>query len=228
MSSHLIHQSYAKPHVRTKKSARAVHFFAEQHPLKEPKPNDMIYRLLLPALALLGSACSPKSSPSNAMTTPQATNIDYAGFLQLSQELQTYRQERTIDLSTYAKMLEEEGVLLLDTRSAQAFQAIHIKGATHLNFSDFTEDKLAAVIPSKETTILIYCNNNFRNAGIALATKSAPLALNIPTFINLYGYGYKNIYELKGNYTLEEAREYLEFEETESKLLKRRPVSDQR
>jgi hypothetical protein len=24
-----------------------------------------------------------------------------------------------------------------------------------------------------------------------------PLALNIPTFINLYGYGYKNIYELK-------------------------------
>jgi signal peptidase I len=26
--------------------------------------------------------------------------------------------------------------------------------------------------------------------------KSAPLALNIPTFINLYGYGYRNIYEL--------------------------------
>ena len=24
-----------------------------------------------------------------------------------------------------------------------------------------------------------------------------PLALNIPTFINLYGYGYDNIYELK-------------------------------
>jgi len=26
--------------------------------------------------------------------------------------------------------------------------------------------------------------------------KSKPLALNIPTFINLYGYGYKNIYEM--------------------------------
>ena len=27
--------------------------------------------------------------------------------------------------------------------------------------------------------------------------KSRPLALNIPTFINLHGYGYKNVYELK-------------------------------
>ena len=29
-----------------------------------------------------------------------------------------------------------------------------------------------------------------------MVRKSAPLALNIPTFINLYGYGYRNIYEL--------------------------------
>ena len=26
--------------------------------------------------------------------------------------------------------------------------------------------------------------------------KSAPLSLNIQTFINLYGYGYRNVYEL--------------------------------
>ncbi len=29
-----------------------------------------------------------------------------------------------------------------------------------------------------------------------LKRKEITLALNIPTFINLYGYGYKNVYEL--------------------------------
>ena len=31
----------------------------------------------------------------------------------------------------------------------------------------------------------------------SLLDKRRPLALNIPTFINLYGYGYENIFELK-------------------------------
>ena len=35
--------------------------------------------------------------------------------------------------------------------------------------------------------------------------KSAPLALNVPTFINLYGYGYQNIYELSGAYSVLDA-----------------------
>ena len=70
------------------------------------------------------------------------------------------------------------------------------KGAVHLNFSDFAEEKLEKVIPSKETRILIYCNNNIDSPLEALADKSLPLALNIPTYINLFGYGYQNVYEL--------------------------------
>ena len=66
----------------------------------------------------------------------------------------------------------------------------------HLNFSDFTAAKLAAVIPDKNTRILIYCNNNLEDDSQNFPAKSMPLALNIPTFINLYGYGYTNIYEL--------------------------------
>lgn len=62
--------------------------------------------------------------------------------------------------------------------------------------SDFTAEKLAKIIPSKDTKILIYCNNNIDGDTIAFARKSAPLALNIPTFINLYGYGYRDVYEL--------------------------------
>ena len=43
---------------------------------------------------------------------------------------------------------------------------------------------------------IIYCNNNFTDNIAPVRSKRARLALNIPTFINLYGYGYENIYEL--------------------------------
>jgi hypothetical protein len=86
-----------------------------------------------------------------------------------------------------------------------------------LAFTDFTQDNLAQVIPSFDTKILIYCNNNFEgnqidfaskvamprsssnpSASTQLASQEKPLmmALNIPTYVNLYGYGYRNVYEL--------------------------------
>ena len=43
---------------------------------------------------------------------------------------------------------------------------------------------------------ITYCNNNFTNNRRPVVTKALPLALNIQTFINLYGYGYKNVWEL--------------------------------
>ena len=44
--------------------------------------------------------------------------------------------------------------------------------------------------------ILIYCNNNFVGAPGAMPTKAAPASLNLSTFATLYGYGYRNVYEL--------------------------------
>jgi hypothetical protein len=115
-------------------------------------------------------------------------------------------------------MSKEENVIILDTRSTYRYDRKHIKGALHLDFTDFTQDNLAKVIPSFDTKILIYCNNNFDGDEIDFATKVVAfpknnkkgaldvqrqfalkpisLALNIPTYINLYGYGYQNVYEL--------------------------------
>jgi hypothetical protein len=59
-----------------------------------------------------------------------------------------------------------------------------------------TAETLAKVIPDKSTRVLIYCNNNFRNAPAAFPTKMAPASLNIYTFNVLHTYGYKNVYEL--------------------------------
>ncbi|MGQ0661896.1 hypothetical protein, partial [Sphingosinicella sp.] len=70
-------------------------------------------------------------------------------------------------------------------------------GAVNLPFTDFTAESLAAAIgPDVNRPILIYCNNNFRNNAPPVIRKLVTVALNIQTFINLVGYGYRNVYEL--------------------------------
>lgn len=124
------------------------------------------------------------------------SKVDYSGFLNISGELAAYRTSRLIDIETFNAFGADENTIILDTRSKTAYDEVHIEGAVHLNFADFTEKALARAIPNKNTRILIYCNNNFESPREALMNKMLPLALNIPTFINLYGYGYTNIYEL--------------------------------
>ncbi|MDF1740086.1 MAG: rhodanese-like domain-containing protein [Verrucomicrobiales bacterium] len=135
-------------------------------------------------------------SPSKGPAAAVNAQIDYEGFLKLSLEVAPYRESRRISVEDFVKFSAEPGTIILDTRSRRNFEQKHIKGAVHLNFSDLTKEELKRVVPSKNTRILIYCNNNFRNNTPAFALKSAPAALNIPTFITLYEYGYRNLYEL--------------------------------
>lgn len=144
------------------------------------------------ALALLMvSACY--SSPCFAQTP---AHVDYPGFVALATEAEMHRKSHLVDIDNFWAMAQDNNTLILDTRSEAAYKRKHFQGAIHLNFSDFTAAKLAHLIPDKNTRILIYCNNNIEDDSANFPTKSMPLALNIPTFINLYGYGYKNVYEL--------------------------------
>jgi hypothetical protein len=52
------------------------------------------------------------------------------------------------------------------------------------------------LIPDNATRILIYCNNNFRNAQGPFPTKLPSASLNLSTYTVLYSYGYRNIFEL--------------------------------
>lgn len=123
-------------------------------------------------------------------------SIDYDGYVETAQQVKAYREKRRVTEKQFLQMASEEDTIILDIRSAAAFAKLHIAGAVHLNFSDITKDHLAEVIPSKETRVLIYCNNNFENEPEAFPRKTEVAALNIPTFITLYGYGYRNLYEL--------------------------------
>lgn len=221
--------------------------------------------LLTAAFMLLFSTGSNAQVPGLASllgipVTP--ANVDYDAFEQLVKEVKEHRKTRLVSIDSFASMSRQPNVVILDTRSDSMYKKMHIKGAIHLNFSDFTQENLVRLIPDPNTRILIYCNNNFSDdarltpvayqalfpavvtkaaipryfeqatiipdpklaakgakAGAAQKnitpesndlsshTAAAPatspgnakpltLALNIPTYINLYGYGYKNVYEL--------------------------------
>jgi hypothetical protein len=138
--------------------------------------------------------------------------VDFDAYEKLSKEVKKHRKDRLVSADEFLQMSKEKNTVILDTRSQKMFDGKHIKGAIHLDFTDFTADNLYRLIPNINTRILIYCNNNFEAEPIYFVTKSVPfkrmpnnlqatsspltLALNIPTYINLYGYGYKNVYEL--------------------------------
>ncbi len=132
-----------------------------------------------------------------APAPPDNPLIDYNRFIEVSREVQDYRQQRRISIDKFLQMAKEPGTIILDARSQEAYKDIHLKGAKHLSFSDFTDEKLAEVIRGKGKRVLIYCNNNFKEHRVrTLQSKRPSMALNIPTFVNLYGYGYRNVYEL--------------------------------
>lgn len=158
--------------------------------------------------------------------------VDYDDFKNLVSELEKRREKNLVSLDVFFKMAKEENTVILDSRSDFRFNRKHLKGAIHLDFTDFTQENLLKLIPDPNTRILIYCNNNFDGDPIDFASKMAKpktnietqilsnrkpimLALNIPTHINLYGYGYKNIYELDELVNVNDPR--ITFEGTEVK-----------
>ncbi len=137
------------------------------------------------------------ATPACAQTAVGSPLINYDGYTEMVSEVAPVRRERLITLADFNARATRATVLVLDARSAQAFAEGHIKGAINLPLPDFTAEALAEVIganPDRE--ILIYCNNNFTNDRRPVMTKRVELALNIQTFINLYGYGYRNVFEL--------------------------------
>lgn len=159
----------------------------------------------------------PVQLPGQTVGEYPKARVSYEDFKELVAQVEPHRSARILSLDQFLEMSKQPNVIVLDTRSAFRYERIHIQGAKHLSFTDFTQANLAGVIPTPETTVLIYCNNNFDGNQIDFASKSAParpssnrslgsqvasqekpvqLALNVPTYINLYGYGYPNVYEL--------------------------------
>lgn len=172
------------------------------------KIQQAISSILMVALLI---SCNNKTTEFSQQSDKALVSInDYES---LTQKIKPIRAKRLISLDQFLEFQKEANTIILDARSKKMFKAKHLKGSVNLPFTDFTELNLRQIIPDTLTRILIYCNNNFKFDQFHFASKTynpsvltdrkiindkkpIMLALNIPTYINLYGYGYRNIYEL--------------------------------
>lgn len=122
--------------------------------------------------------------------------IDMPGYLAVASEAAQHRESRRLTEDEFIQKSREPGTIILDARSQEKYHELHIKGAINLSFPDLTVDTLNATLPDKNARILIYCNNNFVGEQRAFPTKMVTASLNLSTYIALYTYGYRNIYEL--------------------------------
>ena len=152
-------------------------------------------RHLWTALAL-GLIAFTATAVAQEKLQPNNAQINYSGFRTLTRDVEQVREQRLVSLGQFQRMAGEPNTVILDARSADAYARGHIQGAVNLPFTDFTDQSLARVLRDPNVRILIYCNNNFSNNAEPVILKRVELALNIQTFINLHGYGYRNVYEL--------------------------------
>jgi hypothetical protein len=137
-------------------------------------------------------------SLANAQDKPVAINpeIDMPGYLEVAIGAAKHRETHRLSEEDFIRMSREPGTIVLDARSKEKYDELHIKGAINLSFPDIAIESLKSMIPDKGTRILIYCNNNFRGALRPFPSKMPTASLNLSTYIALYNYGYKNVYEL--------------------------------
>jgi hypothetical protein len=149
--------------------------------------------------ALLSVSCvtvagaNPLTPAIDATVNPA---IDMEGYLRVAREAAQHRATRRVSEEEFMRMSSEPDTIVLDARSREKYEELHVTGAISLAFSDIAVESLARTIPDRNTRILIYCNNNFANAPQPFPSKMPSASLNISTYIALYNYGYRNVYEL--------------------------------
>ena len=164
---------------------------------------------MLRSCLVLLLTCSAAPLVAAPQSRPQPTpnpQINYSGFRQLTDEVEALRATRLISWADFVAAAREPDVLILDARSERQFARGHIAGAVNLPLPEFSVEALAEIIGRTDRPILIYCNNNFSNDRPPVMLKSGPVALNIPTFIHLVAYGYRNVRELNDVIDIDDPR----------------------
>lgn len=156
----------------------------------------------LAAWILVSTLASTDGFPV-AEPAPSNPAIDMPAFLRLSAQAAALRETHRLSEAEFLRLREEPGTVVLDARSREKYDLLHVRGAVHLDFSDIAVASLAALVPDRSTRILIYCNNNFSGAEDPFPSKLPAASLNLSTFVALYTYGYRNVYELGPQVELE-------------------------
>ncbi len=152
--------------------------------------------IVLAAARSFAAPCAESKDPPAQQQPAPNPNIDMEAYVRSVKEVADHRAKHRLAEDDFIKMSREKGTVVLDARSREKFDLLHIEGAVNLSLPDITIESLKKTFPDKEARILIYCNNNFKNAEKAFPSKAPVASLNISTYIALYNYGYRNVYEL--------------------------------
>lgn len=80
------------------------------------------------------------------------------------------------------EMMDTQEVIVLDVREQNEYDSGHIPDAVLLPAGTIDEDTAAAVIPEKDSTVLVYCRSGNRS-------KTASSALAELGYTNIYEFG---------------------------------------
>lgn len=80
------------------------------------------------------------------------------------------------------EMMNTQEVIILDVREQDEYDSGHIPNAVLLPVGTIDEDATAAVIPEKDSTVLVYCRSGNRS-------KTASSALAELGYTNIYEFG---------------------------------------
>ena len=166
-------------------------------------------------IMLAGFYCLSLSAANEGAPIVNAA-IDVDAYLRIASDAARHRESRRLSEDEFIRMSREPGTIILDARSKEKYDELHVRGALNLSFPDIAIGSLRQMLPDKSARILIYCNNNFRNAEGPFPSKLPSASLNLPTYIALYDYGYRNVYELGPLIDARETR--IEFESSPSAL----------
>jgi len=153
---------------------------------------------ILRLLCAVSAAMLACLAAGTARADPAIVNpaIDMQAYLRVANAAAAQRESHRVSEDDFIRMSHEPGTVILDARSARKYAMLHVRGAINVSFPDFTIDGLRAAIPDPSTRILIYCNNNFSWPLDPFPAKLPSAALNLSTYIALYDYGYRDVWEL--------------------------------
>jgi 3-mercaptopyruvate sulfurtransferase SseA len=126
----------------------------------------MKYSAIILLIFYFNNICS-----QDALNYPKA-KVNFDDYEDLVKKVKVVRQERLLSLDEFLAYQKDENTVILDTRSRANFNAVHIKGAINLPFTEFTQNNLRRLISDPNTRILIYCNNNIEGDQIYFGSKT--------------------------------------------------------
>src|SRR3954471_19074184 len=99
-------------------------------------------RILILVLAITVGIQIVDAQKKSGITNP---NIDMQGYLKVASEAADYRESRRLTEDEFIRMSHEPKTIILDARSHEKYETMHINGAINLSFPDITVESLNRV-----------------------------------------------------------------------------------